>query len=1151
MIRETFKSYSRGESDLSIQSLFLDHSNRLWVGCSSGEIFYLQEDSLILFESLSLSVAVTDFCEDSLYNLWIGTEGEGVYVVNDGRNLIQKPSYLNKPGQRHINSIIFHNHQMHVATNRGILVSRVNDEFPIDNGSLTQFDEKIFSNKTVRELYVDRNGVFWVGTTDAGLFKQEDSYWKQYTFDPSDPNTILSDFVDEVFEDETGVLWIGTNKGLSKFDPAKQFFKHYKKSSNFKLNSNIVWSFCKLPDESLLVGNYKGLNLISPSNKVQNINGKIEGLSSQVNRSILSIYHESNSNTIWLGGRETLYKGDLINGFKKFKYAQNQSQKEGNRIYQIQQNGEDIWLSTKNGLFIIQPDTTLCYNQNNSSLSTNVIQFVLIDSTQYWIGTSKGLFKAQGQANNLEFEFIKTAPLSNTYDPVGSITKQNEFIYVGTYGNGLIQYNENTGQVYRYTEKDGLSNNVVYGILTDEKNQLWLSTNRGLTVYNPKEVSFRNYSEMDGLQSNEFNMGAYLRKGKELYFGGINGFNLILPKEVVGNPHPPNICITNFSLYRGVSNSPLIKNISYTRRIELKYFQNNFSLEFSAMHYSSPENNLYRYKLIGFDESWVYSGHKRYVQYTNLDHGKYEFLIQASNSDGVWSKSEPLVIEIEPPFWRTWWFRILTIGSLVLITYGAIWLRLKLVKSQKENLQKLVDHRTREVLKQKEKLEKANVQLEDEKSRSDELLRNILPQQTVEELQIKGKARARSYRLATVMFTDFKNFTKLSESMRPKELLSVLDEYFIAYDEIIEKYNVEKIKTVGDSYMCVGGIPIRNRSNPIDVVMAALEIQRYNKMIAEVKKANGEIHFDARVGVHTGDLIAGVIGIKRFAYDIWGDTVNVANRMEMTCEVGKVNISGRTYKHIKPYFDCTYRGKIQAKNKGEVDMYYVNQLNPEYSLNGEGEQPTIMFWQFIDLDLFSSIKYRKAEKRILKDLEELPDHLKYHSKAHALDVMGAAEKIGISEGIRGEELFLLKTAALIHDIGFLERYTDNEKLAVEYAKEVLPNYGYHEQHIQIISSLILSTQMPQKPTNKLEEILCDADLDYLGREDFFTISDRLKNELLHQKKIKDEIEWDEIQIGFLKTHRYFTKTAVHLRKEEKKAHLRAVEDRLQEMKKGS
>jgi class 3 adenylate cyclase len=218
---------------------------------------------------------------------------------------------------------------------------------------------------------------------------------------------------------------------------------------------------------------------------------------------------------------------------------------------------------------------------------------------------------------------------------------------------------------------------------------------------------------------------------------------------------------------------------------------------------------------------------------------------------------------------------------------------------------------------------KYNRRLDEEKKRSDDLLLNILPYETAEELKLTGTAEAKRFEEVTVMFTDFKNFTQASERMSAEALVEEIHSYFSEFDKIIARHNIEKIKIIGDSYMCAGGLPVENRTHAFDIVSAALELQEFMASQKRIRLSHGRNYFELRIGVHTGPVVAGIVGIKKFAYDIWGDTVNTASRMENSGEVDRVNISGSTYQLVKDRFKCTYRGKVSAKHKGEIDMYFV------------------------------------------------------------------------------------------------------------------------------------------------------------------------------------------------------------------------------------
>jgi class 3 adenylate cyclase len=212
--------------------------------------------------------------------------------------------------------------------------------------------------------------------------------------------------------------------------------------------------------------------------------------------------------------------------------------------------------------------------------------------------------------------------------------------------------------------------------------------------------------------------------------------------------------------------------------------------------------------------------------------------------------------------------------------------------------------------------------IEAEKNRSDKLLINILPEETANELKLKGSVRAKKYDSVTVLFTDFKGFTRYAENLTPEDLVKSIDFYFTKFDEIFEKNGMEKIKTIGDSYMCSGGLHSHIGDHAIKMVQAALEVLQF---VDDIKKNNAtELNFDIRIGINTGPIVAGVVGNKKFAYDIWGDTVNVASHMESNSIPGKINIAQNTYDLVKEVYDCEYRGEIKVKNRGSLKMYFVN-----------------------------------------------------------------------------------------------------------------------------------------------------------------------------------------------------------------------------------
>jgi class 3 adenylate cyclase len=250
---------------------------------------------------------------------------------------------------------------------------------------------------------------------------------------------------------------------------------------------------------------------------------------------------------------------------------------------------------------------------------------------------------------------------------------------------------------------------------------------------------------------------------------------------------------------------------------------------------------------------------------------------------------------------------------LLFIILFTVYQKWRAIKHDRERLrlEEIIQERTEALMKEKEKTES--------------LLANILPKKTADELKSKGKVTSSKFKMVTVLFADIEGFTKIAEQMNPDKLIDELDHFYFHFDSVVEKYNIEKIKTIGDAYMAAGGIPVKNRTNPVEVILAAMEMQHFMKSL---KDNNADI-WDLRIGIHTGSVIAGVVGQKKFSYDIWGDTVNTASRMESSGKVGKINISESTYHLVKEFFNFDFRGKMPVKYKWDIAMYFVKGIKAD------------------------------------------------------------------------------------------------------------------------------------------------------------------------------------------------------------------------------
>jgi adenylate cyclase len=457
--------------------------------------------------------------------------------------------------------------------------------------------------------------------------------------------------------------------------------------------------------------------------------------------------------------------------------------------------------------------------------------------------------------------------------------------------------------------------------------------------------------------------------------------------------------------------------------------------------------------------------------------------------------------------------------------------RIKKLAKQNQELEELI-----------KKLQKENEKLERQNEKHKALLESLSTEELAKGLKSLDITRSLKFDMATVLYANIQGFSKLPEGVDTGGLMDELDEILFHFESIITKYNIERIKTIGDALMCAGGIPKKNITNPIDVVMAAFEMQQYLQNFTSKHSPTGQGFWQMQVGIHTGPVTATASGKTKINYDIKGDTVNTATRIESAGKQGEVIISVMTYELVKEFFVCEYFGKMPVKYKGDLEMYSVKGLKPEFSENGEGLVPNRGFYI-----KFGLIQFTDMQEIILDKLEkELPAYLYYHNVKHTVDVVTEVELIGWAEGCTDEEILLLKTAGLLHDAGHTVQYDNHEYYGTLIAKEMLPKYNYTPEQIERICAIIMSTKLPPRPTDLLENIICDSDLDYLGRTDFIPVSNTLYKELKEQNKIGTLSDWNKMQIKFISGHQYFTKTAQSLREVNKQKQIERIQSLITE-----
>jgi len=544
------------------------------------------------------------------------------------------------------------------------------------------------THNSVSSIYVDDTDILWVGASTTGINKcnLKAKRFVNYTHDPVNVNSLGFEFVRGVYENSEGMVYVGGEGMLDQYNPKTETWRHFsftrppwvpiplRENNAFFFDSEVptVYAICPnsdAPSDLLWIG-------------------------------------MNNGGLFQFDQRRLILRPLQIPGFR------------GRSIYGLYKSSDGIlWAATNDGLN--QYDTHTRINRyidlrpfslqpQKSNKAVDINQVVPDRTGLYWIGsTEDGLFSYDPRTENwrnFQNDPKDTGSLSHNRIPVILETRSGE-LWIGTYGGGLNRLDRRTGKFERFTTHQGLPNDVVYGLCEDRGGKLWISTNRGLCRFDPVTKTFRSFTDADGLIINEFNSFSYYRvkASGRLYFGGIKGLTTFMPEEIQDDPHPPSVVIEDLKIFnrsiRPGPGSPLTKPIGDMDEIALSYRDSMLTFEFNGLHYVAPAKNRLAYFLEGFDRQWNETDMLRpYATYTNLNPGWYTLRIKAANCDGVWSTTEKkLKIYISPPFWKTWWF-ILVSSLLSILTLFIVYQnRVRGLKKRKTELEKLVALRTQEL----------------------------------------------------------------------------------------------------------------------------------------------------------------------------------------------------------------------------------------------------------------------------------------------------------------------------------------------------------------------------------------------------------------------------------------------------------------------
>ncbi len=542
-------------------------------------------------------------------------------------------------------------------------------------------------------LVEDRSGQLWVSTRSE-LMRLDPSTgaFTYFRYDPRNPEGINSDLPTGVYRDRSDVIWIGTNGfGLNIHDPKANRFATFRRpeSRSSRMGGFSVYTIFEDRSGTLWVD----AGLLYQWNRKTGAFRSFETSSDRPadfgNTGVWALV-EDPPGSLWAATYQGLYHYEIATGrYRHYRHNPGDSTglPEEATFDVFRDRDGTIWAVTENFLVRLADPERGRFERWPLKERRTTGQWIFPSTVQdaegaLWLGSDQGLARFDPKTGSFRrYRHDPRDPGSLSHDAIRAILPDprdpSRFLWIGTAGGGLNRLAIDSGTFVHFTERDGLPNNVVYGILADTSGRLWLSTNRGLSRFNPATRRFRNYDAGDGLQSDEFNSGAAFRSPSgELFFGGIYGFNYFRPEDIRNNPHIPEVVVTGFrrgNRYETVRDSGAVlrATISETDTLRLSYRDAVLTFEFAALEFSAPSKNRYAYRMVGFNDEWFESGAVRAATYTNLPPGRYTFQVRASNNDGVWNeRGTSLAIIIAPPWWRTWWAYGLYAALALTALYG-------------------------------------------------------------------------------------------------------------------------------------------------------------------------------------------------------------------------------------------------------------------------------------------------------------------------------------------------------------------------------------------------------------------------------------------------------------------------------------------------
>lgn len=777
-----------------VNTLYIDNHAICWVGTENGLARYINDQAgFEIFTTIDgeancmSNPSVHCMAEDQYGHLLVGTGwGLNTIVFSDDQRKPHKPvRFVRDFGYIAEGKLFAHSfyqkfltdsQYIWMATNNGLVRAEMKPDGHLDHNLYLYQDryQSAFADIWFGAMEKDVFGSIWITTTNPRngifIFSKDENKMVHLTQRPGDPRSLARNEVNSLFQDNKGVMWVGTQKGgISVMDLFQKRFGNINRNplTSNSLTDDDIYSLYRGGDKYLWVGSINGLTRVSPDNKLfvqyHYVKGSNAGL---LGRTVGEISQDP-SGFLWLGYYDhkisRLYPATgRFEHYQHLPFDSTSFQAWSMRDILTDSKGRTWMAATTHGLirWDRHADRFTYYMhdpQNANTISDNWIWCISeADDGSLWLGTRNGgLNRFDPQTNT--FIHYKNNPSDPKSFPTNEIrhihfrrkVKDGKF-YLATGQSGLCIFDSKANTWELLTVANGLPGITLHGILEDESGRMWISTNHGLSCYDPEKRQFTNYYMEDGLTSNEFNEGAYFQSSDGMcYFGTNRGVTYFYPPDITPNPYPSEINLTKLYVFNKpvetgaeVNGQRILElGINMAKRITLRHRNNDFSIAFSAIHYAAPTKILYRYKLEGYEDDWKETGaSNRLATYTNLSPGRYTFVVDATNTDQVWNNTpRKLEVVILPPWWKTWWFRVLvvTLMASVIFTWNRMrlrrllhqkrWLTAEVAKQTQKlvTINQLLTDKTNQIETQNELLEKRNLELKASKEETEEIARRL------------------------------------------------------------------------------------------------------------------------------------------------------------------------------------------------------------------------------------------------------------------------------------------------------------------------------------------------------------------------------------------------------------------------------------------